>query len=587
LTITSRDRAIAVGVTLVDVAVVVGRALAAPHDWLPTTDWALIELRVRDVGSSFPLLGAPSAARFHHPGPLLYLLLAPVYRLAGASPWALALSTAVVNAAAVAGTAWTAWRRGRLPLVVLTLAVLVWLLGSLPAAFTRDPWNPWMAVIPFFWFVLLVWSVVDDDLVALLLAAFVGSVVLQAHIGYLFLVGVAFGVMAVTVARGAWRRRTRDPDGWATHRRTVLTATLAAGAVLLVVWTPPLVQQLTTTPGNVSLGRQAFADSARRPRLTPAGTLDVLATETGGLAPWLTGDEPVDTIANIVIPGSAPTLIVPLALLAAGLALGWRNRSARRFVGVVAGADLVGALTVARLEADRVFPYVVRFLWALAALTALAALWAACTRVLTHSTGTATGDTRSPAAPATGRSGHSIRGLVVVAVAGAVLLVGLGRFGLRTGSDLPVYQTPGHVEEAACVRDLLPAVRADSAGRSVHLQFEEGDWPIINAAIANELDRTGTTVHVDEALAFFMDRPGRPVAPADVPYVVAVNDDVEQFRSTPGAVEVATCDRLSPGERAELAEARRTGGAGASPFRVLDLALRDLRASVFRLPSGP
>lgn len=577
MTITSRDRALAIGLTLVVVAVVIGRALVAPHDWLPTTDWALIELRVRDVGSSFPLLGAPSAARFHHPGPLLYLLLAPVYRVAGASPWALALSAAVVNAAAVAGTAWTAWRRGRLPLVVLTLGVLVWLLGSLPPAFTRDPWNPWLALLPFFWFVLLVWSVVDDDLVALPVAAFVGSVVLQAHIGYLFLVAAAGFVMVAAVVRGAWRLRARDPDGWAVRRRAVATAGVAAAAVLVVVWAPPLVQQLTTSPGNLGLGRQAFADTAQRPRLTPAGTLDVLAAETGGVAPWLTGTEPVDGFANVVIPGSAPWLFVPIALLAVGLALGWRDASARRFVGVVAGADLVAALTVARLEAARVFPYVVRFLWALAALTLLAALWAGCTRLFAREQAGA-GAATAPA--------RSVPGLVVVAVAAVVLVVGLGRFGLRAGADLPVHQTAGHAEEAACVRDLLPALRADAAGRSVHLRFEEGDWPIITAAVANELDRAGTTVHVDDALGFFVDRPGRAAGPDDLPYVVAVNDDVEQFRAMPGAVEVATCDRLSPGERAELVEARQPGAAPLLDLRLLDLRQRDLRASVFRVPAG-
>src|SRR5687767_14412605 len=71
--------------------------------WYPSLDWAIIELRVRDVGWSHPpMLGSPG--RFQalgelgaHPGPLFFYLLAPFYRLLGATPSALLVSTAAVN----------------------------------------------------------------------------------------------------------------------------------------------------------------------------------------------------------------------------------------------------------------------------------------------------------------------------------------------------------------------------------------------------------------------------------------------------------------------------------------------------------
>lgn len=643
------EPALAIGLTVIVVALVIGRALVADHDWLPTTDWALIELRVRDIGGSFPLLGAPSAARFHHPGPLAYLALAPVYRLAGSTPWALGLSTAVVSAAAIAGTAWTAWRRGRLVLVLLTLAVLVWLLGSLPTAFTRDPWNPWMAILPCFWLVLLVWSVLEDDLVALPLVAFVGSFVLQAHIGYLFLVGAAFATVAGTAAIRTVRatrggpapgpatgidrevdESRREPSG-----RTRLAWVVAAVAVLAVVWAPPIIEQLTTSPGNLTLGRQAFASSSQGPRLSTGATLDVLAAELGAIPPWASGVEPVDSIANKVIPGSAGALAVPLGVLAAALALAWPDRAARRFVVVAAAADAIGVFTASRLEADRVFPYVVRFLWPLGAVTLLAALWALATRVLaaapagmTSTTGAEPGPTIGRATVALGADGPSEAGTAiggtgapltatrvadrpgggrdeeqrarvasgpwwwaVVGVAAVLLAGSLVRDAGRDDTTLPIYQTMNHEQEAACIAALLPALQADVAATAgggpatVHLRFEEGDWPIVNAAIANELDRRGTTVAVDEPFSFFIDRPGRDPQPGDIPYVIAVNGDVDEIGARPGATPVASCDQLSPADRAAITDAR-VNGTPIEPLRALDLALRDLRVTIYRLPAA-
>src|SRR5688572_2580973 len=84
--------------------------LGANDRWGPLFERAIIEIRVRDVGTaSTPLIGITGRLgtaetgiqSASHPGPLPFYALAPVYRLLGASYWALRASTLVLHAAAI------------------------------------------------------------------------------------------------------------------------------------------------------------------------------------------------------------------------------------------------------------------------------------------------------------------------------------------------------------------------------------------------------------------------------------------------------------------------------------------------------
>lgn len=579
---------IAAGITGVVIACIVVRAYLAPRGWLPTTDWALIELRVRDVGSAFPLLGAPSAARFHHPGPLPYLLLAPLYRALGSSPDALASAAALLSAATVAAIGATAWRRGGLALVATTMAVVLWLLGSLPAGFTRDPWNPWMAVLPFFLFVLLVWSVLDGDRWMVPAAAFVGSFVLQAHVGYLLLIGAGFLAMGADVVTRALRERRADAgDGepavpMATSRSA--WAVLAAVAVLAVVWLPAIIEQFVGEPGNLSAMWTAFGAGNQGDRLSGTETVGVLASEMGGWAPWLSGSEPVDGIANKVLPGPPAAILVPVVMLGLGLWLSWHDSSARRFVLVMITADLVGVLSVSRVESERVLPYVVRFLWPLAACTTLAVLWAAVRRFdPAPATVAAPTVASAPTTPVLDGRRSWARSNAVLVVALALILAGSVRFAVRDDVTLPVFQTQANLDQAACLSQMLPTLLGADRSATVHLTADEGDWPIFTGPVANELERAGFAIALSPSLSFFVERPGREATGEDRTWVIARADNVEVWRGRADARELTSCDRLSADERRELEEAR-AGTRTLLPLRGLDLSLRDERAAVFELP---
>lgn len=51
--------------------------------WRPSGDWAVLTMRVEDVGRHTPLVGPYSRFGWNHPGPLMYWLLAFPYHLFG------------------------------------------------------------------------------------------------------------------------------------------------------------------------------------------------------------------------------------------------------------------------------------------------------------------------------------------------------------------------------------------------------------------------------------------------------------------------------------------------------------------------
>ena len=78
--------------------------------WGPHGDTAVEAVRAHDVlGAHTPLLGMPSTSgatvvgvHAHHPGPLQFQLLAPLYALSGFAPWALVVGSLLILAALVA-----------------------------------------------------------------------------------------------------------------------------------------------------------------------------------------------------------------------------------------------------------------------------------------------------------------------------------------------------------------------------------------------------------------------------------------------------------------------------------------------------
>ena len=251
-----RERLVGAGwVVLVALPVVVAAARAIAQGWYPLGDNALYPLRARDVLTSHhPLVGTWSSASLsagtdiNHPGPLLFDLLAIPARIDPLR--GVPVGVALLQILCIAGIAWSARRRGpaALPLAMAATAMLVWSLGS---EMVIDPWQPNVALVPFLLFLVLVWGVCCGDLALLPGAVAVGSLLVQTHLSYAFLVPGLLAWSALVVgARWVWRRRMARPNPPTQIRRWVLVAILAG----TVLWSQPLVEQLTG-PGEGNLTR--------------------------------------------------------------------------------------------------------------------------------------------------------------------------------------------------------------------------------------------------------------------------------------------------------------------------------------------
>ncbi|HKA92440.1 MAG TPA: hypothetical protein VKE97_01455 [Acidimicrobiia bacterium] len=376
---------VSVGIAVVPIVVAATRAIAG--GWIPAGDNAFFPIRARDVFTidHLPLLGVWSSAsqtsgfNFNHPGPLLFDLGALPVRLLGGSAGTV-VTIALINGLSVVGIAVFANRRGGPVIGALATAVTATLCWTMGSEVLFEPWNPHSVLLPFLFFLVLVWAVSCGDLLALPFAAGVGSLVAESHLSYAVLVPV-LGVLAVLLLvlrlRADGRRNARHRAiGW----RTVWPYGAAAAAVLVVCWTQPLIEQFTSTgDGNLTLLARSATESRAPTAGFGFGASAVAAVAT--LPPWWFRPSFSDTFR----PGwDAPSLtiaLVSLGVLAVVFAVcAWvarrhRDHMSLSALAVAAAAMVLGVVTAAR-SPETVFGtfqiHTLRWTWPVAAFVFLA-----------------------------------------------------------------------------------------------------------------------------------------------------------------------------------------------------------------------
>ncbi len=324
-------------------------------DYSYAGDQALIELDVRRIVHGDQFLGAYSRFGWRHPGPSWYTLLTGPYRLLGGHSWSLAAAVVLLNGLAAIGIVAVVQKLGgRVVAVVAGLLVLLLARQLHPGLFSL-PWNPVAVVVPALLFLLLAVAWLLGRRTAAGWTLILGSVLVQTHIGTGVLVGAVVVVVAAVrlgITGREWRRRPRfdlKALDWARLRVP------AAFAVLLgLVWLGPVVQQLSSTPGNIrQLSRFASDNSARLGWRTAAGYLsDPLQALLGRTVP----------LGSVLPPAGAG---VAAALGAAGLVLMvlgglTRSRNAAAVAGMFLVAEVAAVQTV-RQNVGPVYGYLV--LW--------------------------------------------------------------------------------------------------------------------------------------------------------------------------------------------------------------------------------
>jgi hypothetical protein len=214
-----------------------------------------------------PLLGQfseasgylPHGQAVYAPGPSLYWLLAIPAQFVGRWPWAPLVWTALAEAGVIIGIVWLAVQLGGRLLAVASALGLVLLTAAIGVHSIYSPWSVNVPILPMVLLVFLTWAILEGSYRLLPLAVLVVSFEVQADPSFGFVSVSLTGVIFVAMGVAWWRARA-----WGSERRRAAglgwpTTALAAG-VAVVLWLPALVQQVTTSPGNLTL----LARSSRR-----------------------------------------------------------------------------------------------------------------------------------------------------------------------------------------------------------------------------------------------------------------------------------------------------------------------------------
>jgi hypothetical protein len=342
-------------------------ALAEPT-WYPTLDIAHTSLRVRDVFSGDPpLIGLPGrigslGQQGSHPGPLSFWALAPLAKLWGGSTWALQAATASLNVIAAFLALWMARRRGGTGVLLGVGAALLALLAFFGPDILTLPWNPYLPVVWWFTFLIAVWSAWCEDWAALPILVFAGSFCLQTHISYAGLGTALTGLTLLWVIWCLWRR-WQDRDA----RRSLISWFGVSVGLGVILWLPPVIQQLTSDHGNLSILYGHFTD----PPEEAVGLKTGLRVLLVHLNPWR-----LVTGADAMQGATAPGAVFALVWIGAAV-VAWRSK-----VRALVRLDLVVgvALVLAFISSSRIFGflwfYLVLWTWSITVLMLVGIGWA-------------------------------------------------------------------------------------------------------------------------------------------------------------------------------------------------------------------
>jgi hypothetical protein len=195
---------------------------------------------------------------------------------------------------------------------------------------------------------------------------------MQTHISY---VGLTLGLGALSAIAALVAMRHSRHDRGVPHR--AVRWLLLASVIGVVLWVPPVVDQVRHSPGNLSIGWDYF----RHPPEAPIGLrqggelllvhLDPAKLVTGGqAAPPRLADASRST-GGSRLPGTALLLVWAAAVMTA-----WRLRARTLLrLHLVLGVALVlGLLTLSRIF-GLVWYYLSLWMWGIDALVVLAVAW--------------------------------------------------------------------------------------------------------------------------------------------------------------------------------------------------------------------
>lgn len=230
----------------------------------PQGDDSLTEMKTISASLNRELLGPYSRLRWNHPGPLYFYSLVPVYLLMGSNYPALSLAVATNHCILLALLGWLTWVVYKEYGWDIPVCLLV-ILGVYSRHIPLDvPWNACVLAIPFVTLCMVCAWLCVGCLWALTPAILLGSFLVQTHVGtsicVLAVIGCAVGVfLSPNVAAKI---------GLNVHRKNAKAWWLIAAAALVISWAPPVYEQLTNDPGNMTKLARFFTQAEGHQTMT-------------------------------------------------------------------------------------------------------------------------------------------------------------------------------------------------------------------------------------------------------------------------------------------------------------------------------
>jgi hypothetical protein len=266
-------------VTALPLAVLAARLAAYRGHVFLRGDFALLDIATQRAARWNQLLGAYDRFGWRHPGPAYFYLLAATKTVVGSDLGAQAqmVLACTVNGASAALSVWVLALRSRRPKAV-AVAVAALTLGAMPLlgqVVMLNPWTPYVTVMPLFLLIALVVASAKGSLPALAGVFLTGSLIVQTDLGTAPLVAVL--VLGAAAACVVVRAGHRAGEGTEAHDQAEAGRPRTAGAMAgglvalgLASWAPVLVEQATTSPGNLTLIWRFFTANHTHPGLAAA-----------------------------------------------------------------------------------------------------------------------------------------------------------------------------------------------------------------------------------------------------------------------------------------------------------------------------
>lgn len=529
-------------------------AISRTH-WFPAGDMAQAELHMRGFFRHPPLVGAAgrivsdSGVQGSHPGPSLWVAMLPIYVIGGRTSAALMTAVVSVHLASIAALLYLAFRRGGALLSSLVAGGVLAIVRSSGPDFMIEPWNPWLAILPFAVFIFLVLEIlapsesvimsrladpVARESLQLACLVAVGTHCLQCHAGYVVLTLPMILVSTVVVSRRVWGRGS---ESLMRRVRILVTTLFVPTAVLVAMWVPPLLDQIRRKPGNLSILVEHFG-SPSEPTLGVKKVLEIVTTQFNVLGPWLSGPSGASSTSIRLIGFALAGIFVASAVI---VAHGSGLTSQKRVLVILVGFSVLGVYSFTRIFGP-FYEYTVRWAWILTAVTLSVSMW-----VLVEARN------RRPARTGVGsppRSGNSSRSPSVRVKGAWIGLLALSV--LTTWQAIDRVNLPGATDSRIISGVIANTSSALDPDKTYQIRFY--DPYTLNATgfgLLLELERRGFRVKVDPSFAAAaLPHRTAPMEACDEVLWVVVGPAVERADRDPQLSRIAFYNPRTSNQRA-------------------------------------